>query len=193
MAHKLPKPKKVNFRLVPPKDGPAHDHIPEPYRLMEEIREKHHPELREANIALAWRLALKRDKDGHLILGKCVKASDLNKEFAPYDFVILLNYEVWHDPEFDKPKKLALLDHELCHADVSLNKQFEKVRDERDRLVWRLRKHDIEEFRAVVERHGCYKRDLEEFAKVLLKKQGKSAELFPVPPEPKTTKQVSAH
>lgn len=178
MAPKLPKPKAVNFVLIPNEP----DKKTSPYRILEEVRDKWHVELREAKIALAWRKRLKRDKDGHLMLGKCIKVGDLQKEFAAYDFIILLNQEVWHEPDFSREKKLALVDHELCHADVMLNKEFERVRDERDRLVWRVKKHDIEEFRGVVERHGCYKADLELFAKALLKKKH-SPQLFPEPPK----------
>lgn len=68
-------------------------------------------------------------------------------------------------------KKRALVDHELCHAAPVLNKQLEPVYNEAGRAVYRSRKHDIEEFRCIVERHGCYKRDLEEFAKALLAKR----------------------
>ena len=53
-----------------------------------------------------------------------------------------------------------------------------KKRDERDRIVWRTRKHDIEEFFDVVRRHGCYKRDLVAFAEALMKK--KIAPLFDI-------------
>jgi hypothetical protein len=56
-------------------------------------------------------------------------------------------------------------------AEIVLDKKtLEPKYDERGRNVWRVRKHDIEEFQAIVERHGCYKRDLENFAKSLLKK-----------------------
>ena len=36
----------------------------------------------EANIALAWRIETPEDKDGHIVLGRCVKITDLQKEFA---------------------------------------------------------------------------------------------------------------
>lgn len=170
---KAPKPKAINFELIPPMDGM---HEPEPYKILRDMREKHHPELSKARIALAWRKKLKRDSDGHLILGRCVKASDLQRELVEWDFVILLNREVWADDAFTKEKKQALVDHELCHADASRDKDGFPKRDERDRFVWRTRKHDIEEFRDVVKRHGCYKADLEEFAKALLVKR--SAPLF---------------
>src|SRR2546430_14270783 len=104
------KPKKINFEIIH-----ENDKRPEPYRILDEARKKWHVDLAEAKIALAWRKNLKADVDGHLMLGKCVKASDLQRELAEYDFVILLNREVWSDPDFTREKKLALVDHELCH------------------------------------------------------------------------------
>jgi hypothetical protein len=155
--------KKVNFELI------RRELDPEPYRLMDELRRKYHRDIEEARIALAWRKALKPDIDGHLVLGKCVKASDLQRELAEWDFVILLNQEVWSAPEFDDARRRALLDHELCHAQVSVDESGEERVDERGRKVWRTCKHDVEEFQAVIERHGCYKGELEKFAEALLK------------------------
>ncbi len=43
--------------------------------------------------------------------------------------------------------------------------------DERGRRVFRTRKHDIEEFRCIVERHGCYKTDLVAFAQAIVDKR----------------------
>lgn len=163
------KPKAINFELIENRSS-------EPYKILAEIRDEFHEDTAGARIALAWRKALKADSDGHLILGKCVKASDLQRELAEWDFVILLNREVWQDPGFTVEKKRALLDHEMCHAAVAEDKEGEPRFDERGRRVWRIRKHDIEEFRGVVERHGCYKGDLEAFAEALLEsKQGRLA------------------
>ena len=41
------------------------------------------------------------------------------------------------------------------------------VRDERDRIVYRIRKHDLEEFECIAARYGLWKRDLERFAKAI--------------------------
>jgi hypothetical protein len=155
--------KKVNFKVI-------EDSASEPYKILAKMR-KFHPEVAQACIALAWRIRQKPDKDGHLVLGKCVKVSDLQKEFGKYDFIIVLNREVWEDPEFTDDKRQALMDHELYHAAAAYDDQGEPKYDERQRQVFRCRKHDIEEFQGVVERHGCYKRDLESFAEALLKKQ----------------------
>jgi hypothetical protein len=124
-----------------------------------------HDELNSAHIGLAWRKALKADVDGHIVLGRCVKISELHKEFLPFDFIVVLNKEYWDF--FDDDKRLALMDHELCHAAAALDQESEQKEDDRGRPLWRVRKHDIEEFRDVVQRHGCYKSDLEEFAKAL--------------------------
>lgn len=166
--------KKVNYQIIEDRES-------EPYKLLNEALGKWHEDLyrRGARIALAWRTRQKPDLDGHLILGRCVKVGDLQKEFAAYDFIIVLNREVWDSPDFGTARKLALVDHELCHAAVSYNEETgEPKYDERDRPVFRIVKHDIEEFRAVVARHGCYKGDLEAFAETLLKKKG-SGDLFP--------------
>lgn len=156
------KAKKVNFELIEDLDS-------EPYQILNKMR-AFHEDVIEAAIALAWRKSLKPDKDGHLILGKCIKVSDLQKEFAAYDFIILLNREVWEDSEFTEKQKEALVDHELCHAAGVVDDDGAKY-DERGRRVFRSRKHDIEEFYGIVQRHGCYKRDLELFAEALLKKR----------------------
>jgi hypothetical protein len=155
-----PKPKKINFQLIP-KTNAAYD-------ILEEVRSEYHEELEHAKIALAWRKTTKPDVDGRLVLGRCVKSSDLQRELVDWDFVIVLNREVWENDEFTLKKKEALIDHELCHAARAVDKDGEDKEDEKGRPVWRVRKHDIEEFREVVQRHGCYKKDLEDFAKALV-------------------------
>jgi Putative phage metallopeptidase len=145
----------------------------EPYNVLTEARELWHTDLDAAAIALAWEGKVKMDIDGHVRLGKCVKVTDLYREFAEFNFIIVLNREVWGDEQFTAEKKLALMDHELCHAAPAYDEDTGKQKvDAANRLVWRVRRHDIEEFRSVVAHHGCYKADLEKFAKTLLQKQG---------------------
>ena len=147
---KEPKPKKVNYSLIEP---PSKGRISEPYRLLDIVRRNYHDETSQARIALAWRITTNPDKDGHLVLGRCVKITDLQKEMAEWDFVIVLNKQVWDDQDFTEDKKMALLDHEVCHAAVAEDADGEPKEDERGHPVFRCRKHDIEEFTDVVRRH----------------------------------------
>jgi hypothetical protein len=158
-----PKPKTVSYEVIVP-DGIVGQPM---YALLRELVEAHHGELRYARIALAWCTSWKPDVDGRVILGKCRKASDLDRELAAFDFVILLRKFFWQDSRVTDHQRRALLDHELCHAARKYDSSGEPVEDERGRQVYRVRKHDIEEFTEIVQRYGCYKHDLERFAAAL--------------------------
>ena len=157
------KPKKVSYRLIPADSDEGRPM----YRLLEELVAAHHEDLTQARIALAWCTSWKPDVDGIVTLGKCRKASDLDRELAAFDFVILLRQSFWQDPLVTDVQRRALLDHELCHGTVKLDQHGEPVEDERGRLVYRLRKHSIEEFTEVIERYGTYKSDLEYFDRAI--------------------------
>jgi hypothetical protein len=173
--------KKVVYTLIGRKEKAG-----EPmYELLDELVSKHHEHLKGARIALAWHLGWKPDVDGRHTLGKCKKASDLDRELArgenAWDFVIMLDSSWWNNTNVPQAHRRALLDHELCHAQQKLNpRTAEQEEDERGRKIWRTRKHDIEEFSEVVRRHGCYKSELEQFYRDL--QQGtRQAELFKEP------------
>lgn len=136
------------------------------YALLDECVRKWHSHLVNATIAVAWMIGKKADVDGRLTLGRMKKASELDREFAKHDFVMLLNREQWH--RLDEKFRTALVDHELCHADQKNDPNSgDQLEDAHGKKVWRIRKHDIEEFGAVVERHGFYKSDIERFAESL--------------------------
>lgn len=168
MGEKAKKAKAVNVQVIPREvlGGGVHD----AYRLMDEILAAHHDHLAEANIALAWNLSWSADPDGRLILGKCKKVGDLDRQLHGYDFVILLNKTAWEHAEFDSAKKRGLIDHELCHAQVKLDKNDDIVKDELGKVVYRIKKHSLEEFREIVQRHGMWKDDIRVFVQSALKK-----------------------
>ena len=163
---RIRKDRPVNFTIIDEKDGGK---IVEPYALLKQMRKENHSHIAEARIALAWRHRVKSDKDGIVKLGQCVKNSGIHREYADYDFFIVLNKMAWD--AFTKEQKMALLDHELCHIMPSEDKNGEPQQDDRGRKLFRTRRHDIEEFSEIVRRHGLYKRDLERFAEVIAKKQ----------------------
>ena len=154
------KPKPVNYLLID-RDS---DFGRPMYQLLAELVEQHHEELTQARIALAWNTAWKPDVDGRVTLGKCKKASDLDRELASFDFVILLRRAFWLDSRVSDQQRRALLDHELHHAAVKYDETGEPVQDERGRMVYRTRKHDIEEFAPIVRRYGLWTADIERFA-----------------------------
>jgi hypothetical protein len=158
------KSKSVPYRFI----SPTSDVGRFLYDRLTNILLAHHEDVVDARFALAWRLAWKPDVDGHVILGQCRKVSDLDREIVDaYDFIIILNKEWWDDPLVTDQQRNALLDHECCHAAVKRDEAGDVAIDERGRTVYRIRKHDVEDFAEIADRHGCYKRDLEAFAAAL--------------------------
>ena len=131
------------------------------YRIMEKLIEQHHSHLADAKIALAWRFGWKSDADGRTTLGQAKKGSDLDRKLHDHDFVILLNHERWNAAGFTDAQQKALLDHELCHCEVSKDVNGEPKTDENGRVCYRMRRHDVEEFKEIFHRHGLWKGDLE--------------------------------
>jgi hypothetical protein len=151
---------KVQFHPRPPKSKKPPDPM-DPYQYIDEMVAGTHDDLKDAKIAVAWMLDVKADRDGHLKLGACKKATDLDREFRDFDLVIMLNSAAWKS--FDPKRKLAVIDHYLCRAAVSEDKNGDPIFDERDRKCYRPRRPDIEEFKGVISRHGLYMNDLVDF------------------------------
>jgi hypothetical protein len=166
MKHKkLKRPKAVSYTLIP-----LESDLGQPmYERLYGLIDAHHEDLSRVNVrvALAWCTSWKADVDGRTILGKCKKASDLDRELAPFDFVILLNRDFWLNPHVTDEQRQALVDHELMHAAVAYDENGDVKSDERGRICFRVRKHDLEEFSDIVARHGVWKRDIEAFARAL--------------------------
>lgn len=162
MPRRSKKPAKVAYRLLPRAEHPAM------YQRLEAIVHAHHEELRDARIAVAWCTSWRPDVDGNVTIGRCKRASALDRELHEWDFVILLNERYWNDERTTAIAHDALLDHELCHATVKIDPETnDPALDERGRVIYRLRRHDLEEFACIAQRYGIWKRDLQRFAKAL--------------------------
>ncbi|MCP4897031.1 MAG: hypothetical protein GY906_08655 [bacterium] len=146
------------------------------YAELRRLITENHDDLTQARIALAFNLSWKPDVDGRLQLGMMKVASDLDRELADYDLIIVLNRAFWGDPKVTDEQRTALLDHELSHGALQRAKNLEPIEDEKGRKCYRIRKHDIEEFSAVASRHGMWKKDIEAFWKALQK--GRQRTLF---------------
>ncbi len=107
------------------------------------------------------------------------------------DCRIALAWALSWNPDIDgrvvlgKMKRASDLDRELHEYDaiVLLNSDFKL--DERGRKCYRMRKHDLEEFSEIVERHGLWKKDLEHFAAALRRTREK-------PLLPETDEEIAA-
>lgn len=185
---KLKARKKVTVKLLEREHGGK---VTTPYRLMERIVKAHHPHLKDAKIAIAWRFGKRADADGRLWLGQAKKGSDLDRSLHGYDFVILLNHEAWNVSSFTEEMMNALLDHELCHCAIANDSNGEPKVDEEGRKVYRIRKHDLEEFSEVVARHGQWKSDIRHFVDMALRDK-RERDAQPLLPDEKSSKETAS-
>lgn len=137
------------------------------YELVEELVAAHHDHLAEARIALVWVHNVKPDRDGHLVLGKARKISQREQLWNEHDFSIELNEFAWRELKVEQRR--ALVDHELCHLAVDQDEETEEE-------TFRIRKHDLEEFNAVVRRHGLWREEAQTFVDAALKREKSAAQ-----------------
>lgn len=124
----------------------------EVYDLMVPIIEAHHEHLVDARILLLFRDQAAK-KAGKLVAATASKMSGTDNAIAdatpPYTFKIIIANDLWTlntDAWLE-----ALLDHELSHCGGNSEDG------------WELLAHDLEEFSAIVERHGLWKADVKDF------------------------------
>lgn len=146
-------------------------------RLADELVPKHHKDLVDVRIEYVFRSETAKSK-GREVWGTARKISGLNAylsqkggpseaESGDVDyFVIEISEPVWQ--VLDAGQRRALVDHELCHCalEVSVNESTGE-----ETVALKTRPHDVEEFRAVVIRHGLWREDLGDFAAALPEKQ----------------------
>lgn len=128
-------------------------------QIANELIAEVHQHLRTARILYLFTTQHSKNHD-KVVLGKTQKLSAMLRflssalEFENesvedgFDFIITFDVAEWKD--LTDAQRRALVDHELCHCAVS-------------DTGWRVRAHDVEEFRAVIERHGFWKYDLKAF------------------------------
>lgn len=116
--------------------------------------------------------------NGKVIAGMCIRVDDRNWSIHKNDFLIEIAKDVWEAAPTDE-FRLALMDHELSHAGVRRDEDDQFIKDPiSGRIRTYIRRHDIEEFEEVLERHGAYHKDLrsflEAFEKSKIKTPGKT-------------------
>lgn len=118
--------------------------------------EKYHGHLIEARIKYLMRDGTwntqKRETWG--------QAKKVGKEvnfLTGYDFIITIHNEVWG--QLNQAEREALLDHELQHCFAGT--------DDAGNKIWGTQGHDVEDFHAVIRRHGLWSRQLKKLGETL--------------------------
>lgn len=145
------------------------DERPDLYDLLDSLVEEFHAdELSHARIQLVWRRGWKGDHDGRMKLGQASIPKREDRLTHGLDLRIHLNYEVWTSVDFSQEQQRALLDHELQHFAPQLDKDGEQKEGKDGLKEWRIRKHNLEEFREIVARHGQWKSDIQDFVRTAM-------------------------
>lgn len=124
------------------------------------------PELSDANIVYYFKEKAGK-KGGKAVLASAKKISP--KDQVVHDSNVLFAIEIAADAwqELAEIQKKAVLHHELCHCG------FEE--DKEGSLNPSILPHDVEEFSAVVDAHGYYLKDIQDFVAKILDKDEKDS------------------
>lgn len=138
---------------MPAKYTPA----PEVKKIAEELIPDYHPHLEGQRVEYVFVDTIP-NKGGKQVWGTMRKisslpaylafAGDADSEDVPPFFCMVITKPVWE--QLPDKSKVALVDHELCHATL-----------EEDKL--KVAPHDLEEFTAIVERYGLWRKDIQDF------------------------------
>jgi len=136
---------------------------PEVESIAEDLISKYHQHIIDYDVRIRYVFINKTPTSkGKEIWGTCRKISGLNAYLESNEqinepfFVITISKNIWDI--LPKDKKIALVDHELCHASASIKKD--------DSISLEIQPHDLEEFSCIVRRHGLWREDIQEFVNV---------------------------
>lgn len=89
--------------------------------------------------------------------GQAKRVSKETNFLTGYDFIITVHMDVWE--QLNAEEKEALLDHELQHCSAGS--------DDSGNKVWYIQGHDVEDFYAIIRRHGLWSKALKKMENVL--------------------------
>jgi predicted metallopeptidase len=152
---------------------------PEVAEIAQSLIAKYHQHLIDFSVKIRYVFVDKTpNSKGKEVWGTCRKISGLNAYLEgenpdgdPF-FVITISKDVWD--LLPSEKKLALVDHELCHAWAEVKQQKNESDDDSDMetdnpVKLNVKPHDLEEFSCIVRRHGLWREDIEAFVDEALK------------------------
>jgi len=119
--------------------------------IVNDLVGKNHDHLAEAKFELLKAHCWDEDEDGIVALAKVKKVTGPFRAMTEADFVMMFNWQLI--PQLSEEERVAIIDHELAHCQVSLDENGEMKRDAKGRPYYRIRKHEFEEFAEIVRRH----------------------------------------
>lgn len=136
--------------------------------IAEDLIEKYHPHLKGCKIVHLLKIMPvpkkpKAPREGKkVVLAKVSKVTPKTKAIAADDYVFMIEYGSLYWDRMDDKFKRAVIDHELGHCGNDADGYY-------------IKNHTIEDFDYMIERYGCYKRDVEDFVTAVLKKFAEDA------------------
>lgn len=151
-----------------------YSNAPEVAQVAKDLISQHHPHLSLVGadgkgVRIEYYFTDTAPKSGGKeVIGKARKITSLAAFMAGGDdeasldagdpfFAIVIHRPSWL--VMDADRRRALVDHELCHLGVTV--------DDEDLLKLSIIAHDVEEFRAVIERHGLWSYDVRQFSEAV--------------------------
>lgn len=137
---------------------------PEVEAIARRLIAEHHSYLRQSDIRYLWRISESEwTKGGHDVYGQTALVSGPMRHIAEdADAVVLVNHMAWGD--LSVSQRVALVDHELSHLVPKMDADGVTLSHPDGRPILVLARHDVEEFAAVIRRHGLWRPELERAA-----------------------------
>ena len=117
----------------------------EVHEFVDNVRAQYHEEIGGYDLGIYFVDTLGENM-GRPVAAKIKKASGFEKHVTEHDLILFIDEHTWTGSHNKVAYKTALIDHELSHVGIETTDKGEK----RLRIVG----HEIEDFRAVIERHG---------------------------------------
>ena len=159
----------------------VYSNAPEVEEIAYDLIPKYHQHLIDFSVRVRYAFVDKAPKSkGTEVWGTCRKVSGLNAflegqstESDPF-FVITISKDVWDILSHEH--RVALVDHELCHAFAEAKQQKDDADSDDDMETDNPVKlstvpHDLEEFSCIVRRHGLWRDSIKDFVEAALKKR----------------------
>ena len=154
-------------------------------RIAADIIEKHHPDLHKAGVKVVWIFRDRAGKSGgRIVLGRASKRSSRDRFLTDVGAHVIVEISEDQWDEMNPQQREALIDHELCHIKVVTRKEavlkgtedvempggqtetrpiYEEntvvLREDDGSPKLQIVGHDLDEFRAVLVRHGIWRSD----------------------------------